>query len=86
MKSDHINVQMYGEPDRDAPEVTDIECPCCGDVGAESDSSGLYSDGQALVCGCPGQVSLDTETDPYIQIHDDEPCPKCDTERSRAGE
>lgn len=44
---------------------TYLECPCCGDVGAESDLNGHYYDGQPLVCGCDGCVSVD-EDDVYI--------------------
>lgn len=54
-----------------------LECPCCGDVGATADADGLFYDGQSLECGCPGQVSCDSETAPYTLTHD-EPCPKCD--------
>jgi hypothetical protein len=36
-----------------------IECPCCGALGATADSGGEYWDGQALVCGCDGAVSVD---------------------------
>ena len=50
--------------------VTFIECPCCGDVGAESNAEGYYHDGQELVCGCAGLVSCDCETPPYISIFD----------------
>lgn len=55
-----------------------LECPCCGDDGAVSDSKGLFVDGQALICGCPGWVSVDSEgdDDPYINNGDAE-CLKC---------
>lgn len=49
-----------------------LECPCCGDVGAR----GIVNDGDALLCGCPGQVSLDAETEPYINSGEDE-CVPC---------
>jgi len=49
---------------------TGIECPCCGAIGAISDKDGLFSDGQPLVCGCKGMVSLDAETEPDINIDD----------------
>lgn len=49
---------------------TEIECPCCGDVGAESDAAGLYYDGQELICGCRGWVSCDSETEPFINSYD----------------
>jgi len=51
-----------------------LECPCCGDDGAESDEQGLFADGDSLICGCNGWVSVDRETDPYITLGD-EPCP-----------
>ena len=43
------------------PECCDqnIECPLCGDTGAESDAEGLFVDGQPLICGCPGRVCVD---------------------------
>ena len=44
----------------------ELECTCCGDVGAVSDPRGYFSDGQDLVCECIGSVSVDAETDPYI--------------------
>jgi hypothetical protein len=55
---------------------TTLVCPCCGDDGAVSDASGYFTDGQPLTCGCPGMVSVDTESDPFIN-NGDEPCPKC---------
>lgn len=54
--------------------LTELECPCCGDVGAEADNDGLFWDGQALVCGCPGHVSCDGETEVFIAIDDDAEC------------
>lgn len=54
----------------------ELECPCCGDVGAVADSDGRFWDGQELVCGCPGQVSCDVETEPDISIGDLE-CVAC---------
>lgn len=36
-----------------------LECPCCGDEGAESDSEGYFYDGDPLICGCSGWVSCD---------------------------
>ena len=50
-----------------------LECPCCGDDGAKSDIDGCFVDGQTLLCGCAGWVSV-TEDDVYICIGDD-PCP-----------
>jgi hypothetical protein len=53
-----------------------IECPCCGWVAAE----GVCQDGQHLLCGCNGFVSLCSETEPYIVIMDEDcpPTAKCD--------
>ena len=48
--------------------VTFIECPCCGDDGAESNAEGYYYDGQPLICGCAGHVSCDSENEPDILI------------------
>lgn len=58
---------------------TYLECPCCGCEGAESDAEGLFHDGQALMCGCPGWVSVSSDEDdgPWIN-NGDEPCPQCD--------
>jgi hypothetical protein len=55
-----------------------LECPCCGDVGAEADGEGLFTDGDSLVCGCAGSVSAD-EDDVSIVLSDDEcgPEAKC---------
>ena len=50
--------------------VLEIECPCCGDVGAEADDEGMFMDGQALVCGFEGHVTCDTEEEPDILILD----------------
>jgi hypothetical protein len=54
-------------------ERTYLECPCCGDDGAQSDDRGLFHDGQPLICGCPGLVSYDGEDDPWIN-NGDTPC------------
>jgi len=52
---------------------SDLECPCCGDVGAVPDAAGYYTDGQCLVCGCPGWVSIDLDNTAWINSGD-EPC------------
>ena len=54
-----------------------LECSCCGYVGKRGDENGLFTDGDALDCGCPGWVSCDSESEPYIN-NGDEPCLKCD--------
>lgn len=48
-----------------------------GDNGAASDGEGCFYDGQALICGCPGWVSVDADgdEDPWIN-NGDEPCEK----------
>jgi hypothetical protein len=49
-----------------------MECPECGDVAAE----GMVGDGDPLLCGCAGSVSVDGESDPSIIMnYDDEPTP-----------
>jgi hypothetical protein len=53
--------------------MTYLECPCCGDEGAESDAAGEFYDGQPLICGCAGSVSVD-EDDVWINVDSDE-CP-----------
>lgn len=52
---------------------TTLECPCCGDDGAVS-KDGLFHDGQSLVCGCVGWVSVDENGDVWINNGDDQ-CP-----------
>lgn len=56
---------------------TYLECPCCGDDGAESDADGLFYDGQPLRCGCAGCVSVDGDGDEsWAWINNgDAPCP-----------
>ena len=53
-----------------------LECPCCGGDGAGSDAAGEFYDGQPLMCGCPGIVSCDAESEPWIN-NGDSPCPQC---------
>jgi hypothetical protein len=48
--------------------VTYLECPCCGDDGAESDSEGYFYDYQPLICGCSGHVNVDEDDDPWIDV------------------
>lgn len=43
-----------------------IECPCCGKTAAE----GMVSDGDALLCGCDGAISVDGEYAPYANAYD----------------
>ena len=42
-------------------DTYELECPCCGDVGAFADHDGFFYDGQPLVCGCDGWVSADED-------------------------
>jgi hypothetical protein len=52
-----------------------LECPCCGDDGAESYSDeGWFYDGQALICGCVGWVTVEENGEAWINNGDD-PCP-----------
>lgn len=56
---------------RPAEETVYLECPCCGDDGAQSDGRGMFLDGQPLICGCKGHVSCDSEPEPpYIWADD----------------
>jgi len=66
-----------GAADRVGVVAAGLECPCCGDVGAVPDEDGCYHDGQELVCGCPGQVSMCSETPPFVASGQDW-CPVCD--------
>ena len=61
------------QPTDETDDAMNLECPCCGDVAAE----GIVNDGDPLICGCNGQVSLDAESPPYISCWDEEPCPRC---------
>jgi hypothetical protein len=57
--------------------LTYLECPCCGDNGAASDGEGCFWDGQLLICGCPGWVSVDEDGEAWINSGD-APCVKCE--------
>ena len=50
---------------------TTLECPCCGNDGADSDEMGMYYDQQELICGCVGHVVVD-EDDVWINTSE---CP-----------
>jgi hypothetical protein len=41
-----------------------------------SNHAGEFFDGQSLICGCPGLVSVDEDGDVWINNGDAE-CPKC---------
>lgn len=53
-----------------------LECPCCGDDGAES-IEGEFTDGQALICGCPGWVSIEPDGEAWIN-NGDAVCQQCE--------
>lgn len=59
--------------------LTYLECPCCGDNGAASDGEGCFYDGQGLICGCLGWVSVDEDGEAWINTGD-EKCPKCEAD------
>lgn len=50
--------------------VLTLDCPCCGaDVAARADDDGYFYDGQLLLCGCKGHVSMDAEDlDPFVSV------------------
>jgi len=52
-----------------------MECPCCGDDGAESDDDGMWFEGQPLTCGCNGHVAISDDGEAYIIGWDLGPCP-----------
>lgn len=54
-----------------------LECSCCGEEGAVSDTAGLFFDGQHLICGCPGLVSVEPDDDTAWINNGDAPCVKC---------
>ena len=57
---------------------TYLDCPCCGDYGAESDSDGHFYDCQDVICLCKGlTVSCDAETPPYITGECEGGCDEC---------
>ena len=56
-----------------------LECPCCGDNGAASDGEGSFYDGQELICGCAGWVSVDEDGEAWIN-NGDAPCVKCEAD------
>jgi len=53
---------------------TTLECPCCGNDGAESDRHGRYRDGQLLICSCEGHVMCCSEEAPRVWTADDCDC------------
>lgn len=60
----------------EAPVINYLECPCCGDDGAVSDIEGWFIDGQQLICGCSGWVSVDEDGHCWINNGDDD-CQRC---------
>ena len=57
--------------DPPATGAATLECPTCGDVGAVAEADGCFCDGQPLICGCPGWVSVDSESEPFINAGDE---------------
>jgi hypothetical protein len=55
--------------------LTYLECPCCGDDGAASDGEGSFYDGQSLICGCSGWVSVGEDLEDVWINNGDDPCP-----------
>jgi hypothetical protein len=51
-----------------------LECPCCGDDGAYADPNGQFADGQPLVCGCDGHVTVDEDDGPRVWVRDECDC------------
>ena len=52
-----------------------LECPGCGDHGAVSGFGGCFYDGQPLICGCKGHVSIDDagdEAEAFVSLAEDE--------------
>lgn len=52
------------------PDVTELECTCCGDVAATADAFGFFHDGQSLECGCEGHVTCDSENPAEVNAYD----------------
>ena len=50
--------------------VTCLECPCCGCEGAFADEDGRFYDGQPIVCGCTGHISVDEDGDAWVDNGD----------------
>lgn len=44
----------------------ELECPGCGDLAAK----GVVNDGDPLMCGCAGWVSVDAESDPEVVLEE----------------
>lgn len=59
----------------DVPDY--LECPCCGDVAIEPDEDGVYQEDVQTTCGCPGMIAIDEEGYAFVNVWDDEECPKC---------
>ena len=51
------------------PDLT-IECPCCGDDACYGQDGELVTDGQPLMCGCKGHMSVDSESEPEAWVDD----------------
>lgn len=52
----------YVATHRQVREPAYLDCPCCGDEGAVSwRKNGMFHEGQRLICGCDGSVSIDDD-------------------------
>jgi len=66
-----------------------LECDHCGDVAIEGDKNNCFTDGTGgacISCSFPGQVSCDSETDPYWMSSDadEDRCNRPDCEDCKA--
>lgn len=48
-----------------------LECPCCGNEGAQADEYGYFHEDQPLICGCDGCVDIDDDGEASITVFDD---------------
>jgi hypothetical protein len=48
------------------PKMVSIECSCCGDDAWYGPADSEIADGTPLQCGCKGQISCDSETEPWV--------------------
>lgn len=71
-----VRTEMESSEDTERGRISDkyLECPCCGNEGAEADADGWFTDGQSLICGCVGWVTVEETGEAWIN-NGDEPCP-----------
>ena len=48
-----------------------LKCPRCGDDGAIAGDDDWFIDGQVLVCGCPGWVTVEETGEAWINTGDE---------------